>query len=85
MNKEKMTIEKLAEMSQREFSEIRKTMATGFVDVRGDLKLVLSAIENLSGQIADVKASLPSALDFARLEGRVDGIEKKLGISPTSS
>jgi hypothetical protein len=48
MAQEKITIEKLAEMSQREFLDIKKSMATGFGDVRSDIKLVLSAIENLS-------------------------------------
>jgi len=75
MNKENMTIEKLAEMSQQEFLEIKKTMAT-----KDDAKLILSAIETLGGQMADLKHSLPSALAFARLEGRVDVIEKKLGL-----
>jgi hypothetical protein len=75
MNKENMTIEQLVAMLQQEFLDIKKTMAT-----RDDVTLILSAIDNLSGQIADVKSSLPSALEFARLEGRVDVIEKKLGI-----
>jgi hypothetical protein len=80
MNKENMTIEKLAEMSQPEFLEIKKTMAT-----KDDVKLILSAIENLSGAIVDVKQSLPSALDFARLEGLMEVVERKLGISATTS
>jgi hypothetical protein len=80
MDKEKITIETLAAMSQQEFLEIKKTMAT-----KDDVTLILSAIENLSGQITDVKQSLPSALDFARLEGRVEVVERKLGISTTSS
>jgi hypothetical protein len=40
MAQEKITIEKLAEMSQREFLDIKKSMATGFGDVRSDIKLV---------------------------------------------
>jgi len=80
MAKKKMTIEKLAEMSQQEFLEIKKTMAT-----KDDVKIILSAIENLSGAIVDVKQSLPSALDFARLEGRMEVVERKLGISTTTS
>jgi hypothetical protein len=79
MNKETITIETLAAMSQQEFLDIKKTMAT-----KDDVTLILSAIENLSGQIADVKHSLPSALDFARLEGRMDVVERKLGISTTT-
>ena len=70
-----MTIETLAEISQQEFLAIKKEMAT-----KDDVKLILSAIENLSGQIADVKQSTLHAIDFVRLEERVDMIEQKLGI-----
>jgi hypothetical protein len=82
MAKKITTIEGLAAASQEQFLALEKKMDAGFQDVRGDMKLVLSAIETLSGQIGDVKQSLPSALDFARLEGRIDLIEKKLGIEP---
>jgi hypothetical protein len=75
MATKKITIEKLAEMTQQEFLALDKKMAT-----KGDVKLILSAIENLSGQIADVKQSTLSAIDFVRLEERVDVIEKQLGI-----
>jgi hypothetical protein len=67
-------------MSQQEFLELKKTLAT-----KDDVKIILSAIENLSGAIVDVKQSLPSALDFARLEGRMEVVERKLGISTTTS
>jgi hypothetical protein len=80
MKKENMTIEKLAGMAQQEFLEIKKSRAT-----KDDVKLILSAIETLSGQMADVKHSMPSALDFARLEGRVDVIEKTLGLTSKGS
>ena len=53
--------------------------------MRGDIKLVLSAIETLSGTMADMKQSLPSALAFARLEGRVEVVERKLGISTATA
>jgi hypothetical protein len=72
-----MTIEKLAEMSQQEFLENKKPMAT-----KDDVKIILSAIENLSGAIVDVKQSLPSTLDFARLEGRMEVVERKVGSIP---
>jgi hypothetical protein len=52
MAEKKMTIEKLAEMSQQEFLDIKKGMPTGFADTRSDIKLVLSAIETLNGQMA---------------------------------
>ena len=76
MNK-KMTIEKLAAMSQEQFLALEKKIDA----THGDVKLILSAIDNLSGQIADVKQSTLSAIDFVRLEERVDVIEKKLGIA----
>ena len=76
MAQKKMTIEKLAEVTQKEFLALDKKMAT-----KDDVKLILSAIENLSGQIADVKQSTLSAIDFVRLEERVDVIEKNPGIA----
>jgi hypothetical protein len=76
MANKKMTIEKLAEMTQKEFLALDKRMAT-----KDDVKLILSAIENLSGQMADVKQSTLSTIDLIRLEERVDVIEKKLGIA----
>jgi hypothetical protein len=85
MEKHITTIETLAAASQDQFLALEKKMDAGFQEVRGDIKLVLSAIENLSGAIVDVKQSLPSALDFARLEGRMEVVERKLGISTASS
>ena len=75
-----MTIETLAEMSQQEFLAIKKQMATKD-DLQAVAKAILDAIDNLSGQIADVKQRTLSAIDFVRLEERVDVIEKKLGIT----
>jgi hypothetical protein len=42
------------------------------------VKLVLSAIENLSGPITDVKQTTRNAFDYARLEGRVEALEKQI-------
>jgi hypothetical protein len=76
MAQTRITIEKLAEMTQQEFLALNQKMAT-----KDDVTLILSAIENLSGQIADVKQSTLSAIDFVRLEERVEVIEQKLGIA----
>jgi hypothetical protein len=76
MANKKITIEKLAEMTQQEFLALTKKMAT-----KDDVTLILSAIENLSGQIADVKQSTLSAIDVVRLEERVEAIEQRLGIA----
>ena len=79
MAHKKMTIETLAEISQQEFLAIKKEMATKD-DVQAVGKAILHAIDNLSGQIADVKQSTLHAIDVVRLEERVDTIEQKLGI-----
>jgi hypothetical protein len=80
MTHRNITIENLAEMTQQEFLALNKKMATKD-DVRDTGKAILDAIDNLSGQIADVKQSTLSVIDFVRLEERVDVIEKKLGIA----
>jgi hypothetical protein len=85
MNKKKITIETLAAASQDQFLALEKKMDAGFHEVRGDIKLVLSAIETLSGTMADMRQSLPIALAFAWLEGRVEVLERKLGISTATS
>jgi uncharacterized protein (TIGR02246 family) len=85
MKKGKMTIETLAAASQERFLALEKNIDAGFGDVRGDVKLILPAIENVSGQIADVKQCMPSAPDFPRLEGHVDVIEKTLGLTSKGS
>jgi hypothetical protein len=77
MVQKKMTIETLAAMSQEQFLALEKKIDA----TRGDVKLILSAIENLNGQITDVKQSTLTAIDVVRLEERVDVIEKKLGIT----
>jgi hypothetical protein len=80
MTQQKMTIAQLAATSQEQFLALERKMDAGFQDVRSDIKLVLSAIETLSGQMADVRQSAVSALDYARLETRVETLKKKLGI-----
>jgi hypothetical protein len=85
MAQKKMTIETLAAASQEQFLTLEKKMDAGFHEGRGDIKLVLSAIETLSGHMADMKQSLPSARDFARLDGRMEVVERKLGISTATS
>jgi hypothetical protein len=75
MKKDDTTIEKFVEISHQEFLNINNSMAT-----KENVTLILRAIEHHSGQMADVKQHKPSALDFARLEGRVNVIEKKLGL-----
>jgi hypothetical protein len=78
MAKQKIIIEKSAEMSHQEFLDVKKSMATGSADVHSDIKLVLSAIENLSGQITVEKHTTRNAFDYACLEGLVEALEKQI-------
>jgi acetolactate synthase small subunit len=65
MAKDTITIERLAEMTQQEVLDINKTMAPK-QDVRQVGSEILSAIENLRGQIADVKTSTITWEPFER-------------------
>jgi acetolactate synthase small subunit len=56
MAKDTIIIERLVEMTQQEVLDIKKTMAPK-QEVRQVGSEILSAIENLRGQIADVKTS----------------------------
>jgi hypothetical protein len=80
MAQQRITIEKLAEMTQQEFLALNQKMATKD-DLQAVGKAILDAIDSLSGQIADVKQSTLSAIDFVRLEERVEAIEQKLGMA----
>ena len=66
MAEDTITIERLAEMTQQEVLDINKTMAPK-QDVRQVGSEILSAIENLRGQIADVKTS---TITWELLEGQ---------------
>jgi hypothetical protein len=79
MPNKKITIENLAEMTQQRFAALNQKTATKD-EVQSISKAILDAIDNLSGQIADVKQSTLSAIEFVRLEERVDVVEQKLGI-----
>jgi hypothetical protein len=45
---------------------------------RREFPNTLSAIENRSGQITDVKQTTRNAFDYALLEGRVEALEKQM-------
>jgi hypothetical protein len=77
MTQKRITIDQLAAMSQEQFLALEKKIDA----THGDVKLILSAIENLSGQIAGVKQSTITAIDYVRLETRLEVVEKKLGIT----
>ena len=48
---------------------------------KDNVKPIVSAFENRSGQVADVKQSRVSTLDCAQLETRIETLEKKLGVA----
>ncbi len=86
MAKSKITIEKLAEMTQRGFTDVEERLSKkidgveGKVDDVKDLvKEVLGVVDNISGRLEDMKKSTASALDHARLEDRVEALEQKAG------
>lgn len=80
-------VEEVAAIANKQFSVIENkidtlekkvdTLETKMDVTSSDVKLILSAIENLSGQIADAKQGSVSILDYARLETRVEALEKK--------
>ena len=65
----KMTIENLAEMTQKQFRQMEESTQKQFQQMeekmatKQDIGLVLDAIENLNGRITDVKQSTVSILD----------------------
>jgi acetolactate synthase small subunit len=66
MAKDTITIERLAAMTQHEVLDIKKTMAPT-QEVQDVGSEILSAIENLRGQIADAKTS---TITWELLEGQ---------------
>ena len=78
MAQKKMTIETLAEISHQEFLAIKQEMATKD-DVQAVGKAILHAIDNLSGQMADVKQSTLSAIES--LTKRVERVERNVGMT----
>ncbi len=83
MTKSKMTIEKLAEMTQEQFSQVQEQFSR--VDDRLDrLETGQERIEAGLKQVLDVVLEIPSRKVFdrtqARNEARFVVIEKKIGI-----
>lgn len=69
----KANIEEVAAMANKQFMSLEKKMDDGF-------KMLVDHLENIEGQIADVKQSRVSIRDHLRLEDRVEVVEKKVGI-----
>lgn len=63
-----------------EIEDLAATTNKAFTKVEEKFDLVLSTLDNLSGQIEDVKQSRVSVLDHMRLEDRVEVVEEKLVI-----
>jgi archaellum component FlaC len=92
----KITIEKLAEMSQREFTAIRGEVAEGFarVDKRFDgMEKRIDGLDNKFDNLAEVLRLMHADLkeiksdvqlvhfDYTELKTRVERLEKKVGLS----
>ena len=87
-----MTIEKLAEMSQREFTAIRGEMREGFLGVHEDTGILRRDMESgfqsitevlklMREDLKEIKLDVTTIhLDYTELRARVDRLEKKIGI-----
>ena len=72
----KITIESLAQMSQREFTTIRSEMREGFTEV-------LRAIEAVDTHLSAYASHWRE--DFERLTGKVETLEKRVQALETSA
>ncbi|MBI4159731.1 hypothetical protein HY504_01060 [Candidatus Wolfebacteria bacterium] len=83
----KMTIDRLAQMSQREFTAIHEEMGEGFNRIDGDVRLLrrdmeegFSAVSQSMKVIIDkLNAIQRDVIEIHDLRGRVERLEKKVG------
>jgi len=78
MPKKNITIDDLAAMTQRGFTEINKTVKEGFEKVNKDTKSLQDGQEQIRLRLDNV----PYRFEFIELQKRVQFIEKKMGIRP---
>lgn len=79
----KAEIENLAITTSKSFTDVEarfNVVDKRLDEVQTDVKLILSAIEIMSGQNKDAKQGQVGILDHVRLERRVEVVEEKLGI-----
>ncbi|GEM_PF-1793504 len=86
---EKMTLDKLAEVSQKEFVAIRSEMQDGFAAVDSRFDGLDKKFDNLTeilrlmqADLKEIKSDVQTVnLDYAELRTRVERLEKKVGLS----
>ena len=85
----KITIETLAEMSQREFSAVRSEMDSGFRKVHEDNSILRrdmeagfhglsSGMKIIIGQLKEIREDV---IELHDLRSRIERLEKKMGLS----
>ena len=91
--KEKMTIDKLAEMSQKEFTAIHGEMAEMKGELKEDISLLrrdmgagfgslAEVLKEIRADVKDIKSDVMTVNeDYAELRTRIERLEKKVGLS----
>ena len=89
---EKITIEKLAEMSQHKFSAIRSEVAGGFTRVHEEADSFRKDVDHHFDMLAEVPKAIRDDVkeiksdattinfDYVELRTRIDRLEKKAGL-----
>lgn len=89
----KITLDKLARMSQSEFTAVRSEVREGFNRVGEDIGILRRDMEAGFGALAEILKAIRSDLkeiksdvttvnlDYAELKTRVERLEKKVGLS----
>lgn len=72
----KITIEQLAEMTQNEFSAVRREMDGGFREMREMVGSVLKIAENIEGRIGEVRTL--RSVDIPEIRVRLDTLENDM-------
>lgn len=66
-------------VTKDEFNELKDEM----IDMKGDVKLLINAIDGLTKNVDDIKqAFVSNQAAHDRLEGRITKVEKHLDITP---
>ena len=82
---EKITIEKLAAMTQRGLQDVEQRLSEKITGVMEVSKAILKVVQNIEGRIAEVhtvgRVDMPEVREkLEKLEKRIQRIEKKVGV-----
>lgn len=82
-NNEEVTIEKLAQISQKEFITLEKKMDDGFNELKQMVGSVLHIVENIEGRMGEVhtvgRVDMPDLRDRVEiLEGDMKNVKEKI-------